>query len=101
KDLLKVEQSAAMVTGPVQLKHPFKDYQQYLRDSLEQMEPLYKLEKAGAFKGSGSPEGRAFAAKRLAAGAQMLVNMWYTAWMESAVDPPPYRPRPATPATTN
>lgn len=100
---LKPEEFAGRVTAPVQLKDPFKDYQQYLRDSLAQMEPLYKLEKAGGFKGAGSPEAREFTLKRLAAGTQMLLNMWYTAWMESAVDPPPYRPKAtaaATPAQT-
>jgi hypothetical protein len=101
---LKPEQFASLVTAPVQLKDPFKDYQQYMRDSLAQMEPLYKLEKAGGFKGAGTPEAREFTLKRLAAGSQMLANLWYTAWMESAVDPPPYRPKTATPApaaTTN
>jgi len=95
---LKPEEFANMVGAPVQLKDPFKDYQQYLHDSLAQVETVYKLEKAGAFKGAGTPEGREFALKRLAAGSQMLLNMWYTAWMESAVDPPPYKPRATTTA---
>ncbi len=97
---LKPEEFAGMVNAPLQLKDPFKDYQQYLRDSLAQMEPLYKLEKAGGFKGAGSPEAREFTLKRLAAGSQMLLNMWYTAWMESAVDPPPYKEKsPAVPTS--
>jgi hypothetical protein len=96
---LKPEEFANMVGAPVQLKDPFKDYLQYLHDSLAQVEPVYKLEKAGAFKGAGTPEGREFALKRLAAGSQMLLNMWYTAWVESAVDPPPYRPKTATTPT--
>jgi hypothetical protein len=75
----------------VQLKNPRQDYIAYLKESNSLVEPLYKLEKAGAFEGKGSAEGREFANKRLAAGAQMLANLWYTAWMESAVEPPdPY-----------
>jgi hypothetical protein len=64
------------------------------------MPKVYELEKAGGFKGKGSPEALEFTRKRLAAGSQMLLNLWYTAWMESAVEPPdPYAPK-AEPAET-
>ncbi|HWK31948.1 MAG TPA: hypothetical protein VNR20_07650, partial [Terriglobales bacterium] len=79
-----------------QVQKPWDDYQGYIKQSLAQMEPLYQLEKTGAFKDKGTSEGREFVIQRLAAGAQMLANLWYTAWMESAVDPPdPYAPKPA------
>jgi hypothetical protein len=88
-----------LVKQPTQLGNPWMDYQGYMKQSLAQIEPLYQLEKTGGFKAQGTPEGRDFVKQRLAAGAQMLANMWYTAWMESAVDPPdPYAPKPK-PAT--
>ena len=77
-----------------QLKDPRADYIAYLKESNSLVESLYKLEKTGAFADKGTPEGREFVKQRLAAGAQMLANLWYTAWMESAVDPPdPYADR--------
>jgi hypothetical protein len=51
---------------------------------------VYQLEKAGGFAGAGSAESREFTADRLAAGASMLRDMIYTAWVDSAqpvVDP--------------
>jgi hypothetical protein len=49
------------------------------------VEKVYQLEKAGGFTGKGSPEAFEFTTHRLAAGAQMLLDLWYTAWLESAV----------------
>ncbi len=76
---------------PVQrLSDPFQDYLKSLRGSHGLVEKLYQLDKAKAFDGAGTPEGRRFVAEDMAAGAQMLVNMWYTAWLESAqTDPKP------------
>jgi len=52
---------------------------------------VYQLEKAGGFVGAGSAESRDFTAERLAAGASMLRDMIYTAWIESAKPvPDPY-----------
>ena len=81
-----------LVKEPVRLQHPFEDYVAYLRASNGLVEKTYQLEKAGAFKETGTPEGREFVRQRLGAGAQMLLNLWYTAWEESATAPPPYRP---------
>jgi len=75
---------------PVQrLNDPFQDYMKFLRGSHGRVEQLYQLDKTKAFDGSGTPEGKRFVAENLAAGAQMLVNMWYTAWLESAETEPP------------
>jgi hypothetical protein len=62
----------------------FDAYVAYLRQSAAQVEKVYQLEKAGGFVGAGSAESRAFATARLAAGANMLRDMIYTAWIESA-----------------
>jgi hypothetical protein len=92
-----------LVQPATKLNDVFGDYQRYLRESNALVVPLYELEKTGAFNGKGTPEGIEFVRKRLAAGAQMLANVWYTAWVESAVEPPPWRdetaPAAATPTT--
>jgi len=62
----------------------FDAYIAYLRHSATYVEKVYQLEKAGGFRGAGSPESRDFTAARLAAGASMLRDMIYTAWIESA-----------------
>jgi hypothetical protein len=69
----------------------FDSYVAYLRHSNIYVEKVYQLDKAGGFIGAGSPESREFTAERLAAGASMLRDMIYTAWLESAKPvPDPY-----------
>ncbi len=89
---------ASLVGDPVRLADPWHDYLQYLRDSNKLVEKIYQMEKAGEFKGTGTPEAREFLRRRLAAGTQMLLNLWYTAWEESAVPLPPRHPQPAATA---
>lgn len=99
KDNITEKDFAPLVKDATQLKNVRADYIAYLKESNSLVEPLYKLDKEGAFREKGTPEGREFVKQRLAAGAQMLANMWYTAWMESAVDPgDPYADR--KPGTT-
>jgi hypothetical protein len=75
----------------------FTTYVAYLRETATYVEKVYQLEKAAGFVGAGSPESRDFAATRLAAGASMLRDMIYTAWVESAkpVPDPHANPAPA------
>lgn len=87
---------ASLVQEPVRQKDPWHDYLQYLRDSNHLVEKVYQLEKAGEWKDTGTPESRQFLRQRLAAGAQMLLNLWYTAWEESALPVPPRSPTPAS-----
>lgn len=69
----------------------FEAYVAYLRHSATYVEKVYQLEKAGGFTGAGSAESREFTAERLAAGASMLRDMIYAAWLESAKPvPDPY-----------
>ncbi len=79
-----------LVKTPVRLQHPFQDYVAYLRESQGKVEHLYELEETGAFKGAGTPEGVEFVREQLGRGTQMLLNLWYTAWLESA-EPLPER----------
>jgi hypothetical protein len=62
----------------------FDSYVVYLRHTATYVEKVYQLEKAGGFTGAGSAESRQFTAERLAAGASMLRDMIYSAWVESA-----------------
>jgi hypothetical protein len=76
---------------PVVLGDIFTDYMTYLRHTNSLVEKTYQLEKAGAFAGAGTPEGKAFTEERLAAGATELRDMIYTAWVKSAEPLPSYR----------
>jgi hypothetical protein len=62
----------------------FDSYVAYLRHTQTYVERVYQLEKAGGFVGAGSVESREFTAERLGAGASMLRDMIYTAWLDSA-----------------
>jgi S1/P1 Nuclease len=62
----------------------FDGYMAYIRHTATYVEKVYQLEKADGFTGSGSTESREFTADRLAAGASMLRDMIYTAWVDSA-----------------
>jgi hypothetical protein len=66
------------------LVDPFADYVSYLRKSNRLVERVYQLEKVGGFENAGSAESRQFTAEWLAAGAIMLRDMIYTAWINSA-----------------
>jgi hypothetical protein len=69
----------------------FDAYLAYLRHSATYVEKVYQFDKAGGFVGAGTPESRDFTAARLAAGASMLRDMIYTAWVDSAQPvPDPY-----------
>lgn len=90
---------AGLIHDPVRLRDPWHDYLHYLHESNKLVEKIYQIEKAGGLKDTGTPESREFLRERLAAGAQMLLNLWYTAWEESAVPLPPRTPPPATTPT--
>jgi hypothetical protein len=59
----------------------------FIRQSNALVEKTYQLDKAGdfsTFRNPTSPEGKAFAAERLAAGASLLRDLWWSAWRNSA-----------------
>jgi hypothetical protein len=88
---------AGLVKIPERLDDPFAQYIAYLRASNGLVQNVYALEKAGGFTGKGSPAAFDFTTHRLAAGSQMLLNLWYTAWLESAAPVPEHAPpAPAT-----
>ena len=99
---IKANNFAGMVTNPKQLADPFADYVAYLKDSHGLVENVYSLEKDGGFTGKGTPAAFDFTTRRLAAGSQMLLNLWYTAWIDSAKPAPEHAPAsPAVPPVTS
>lgn len=72
-------------------------YLDYLHHSNSLVERLYQLDKQNGFDGAGTPEGKQFTEERLAAGASMLRDLIYSAWVESAKPVPQWHERPATP----
>ena len=57
----------------------------YLKESNSFVEPLYRVDKAHPFDSTTTnPENQAFAVDRLAAGARMLRDIWWTAYVTSA-----------------
>jgi hypothetical protein len=80
------------------VENPREDIWRYLRDSNALVEQLYILDKKEQFgKENLAPEHKKFAAARLAAGAQMLRDLWWTAWVTS--DPALAPAVPSRPAT--
>jgi len=87
----EVTRIADLVRAPMHLDHPFEDYIAYLRESQSKIERAYELEKAHGFDGKGTPESREFIRQQLGRGSQMLLNLWYTAWIDSAQESEPWR----------
>lgn len=83
---------AGLVRAPKHLSSPFKQYVEYLKQSNLLVENVYQLEKEGGFNGKGSPAAFDFTRGRLAAASQMLVDLLYTAWLDSIPAPKPTGP---------
>lgn len=65
---------------------------EYIATTHREVERLYQIDKAAPFDSTQTAEAnRRFAAERLAAGAEMLRDLWWTAWVTSG-DPVPARP---------
>lgn len=76
-----------LLHAPEHLDDPFASYLAFLKRSNGLVEQVYGLEEAGGFRGKGLPEALSFTTHRLAAGSQMLLDLWYTAWVESGSGP--------------
>jgi len=74
-------------------------YLDYLHNSNSLVERLYQLDKQNGFDGAGTTEGKQFTEGRLAAGASMLRDLIYAAWVQSAAPVPQWHDRPAAPPT--
>lgn len=77
-DLLPLVGTARVLTKPRE------EVIAYLQASKAQLETLYELEKKESFsETTKSEEHKKFVQARLAAGAQMLRDLWWTAWVTS------------------
>lgn len=61
---------------PERLTDPFAQYVDYLKQSNKLVEKVYELDKAHGFTDKGTPEAFDFTTHRLAAGSQMLLDLW-------------------------
>lgn len=72
---------------PRRLTDPFDDYLAFLWASHARVEELYRIDRDRGFDANASAgsheEALAFTRGRLVAGSQMLVDLWFTAWLES------------------
>ena len=85
KAKIKPEDFTGLVKTAQKLQDPFADIMKYLFDSHSHVAELYRMDRSARWDASNAnPESKKFVAARLAAGSQMLANLWYTAWLGSA-----------------
>ncbi len=83
---IKREDFSSLVATAKRLNDPFAEIMNHLFSSLDKVPELYRLEKTARWdKSNRNPASKKFVAERLAAAAQLLSNLWYTAWVDSAV----------------
>ena len=81
------------LVGPARVvSDPFDAVLAHLDRSAARVEELYRLEKAGAFKDASNTGAKNLVATQLAAAAQLLRDLVYTAWVESAKPLPSVTP---------
>ncbi len=84
KAKIKPEDFSQLVKTAEKLDDPFSDIMKFLFESYGQVEDLYRMDKTARWDASNAnPASKQFVARRLAAGSQMLANLWYTAWVNS------------------
>jgi hypothetical protein len=73
-----------MLNGhPAKPEEIFQAAVAFIMEQNKQVEPLYKLEKEGKISG---PEGKAFLEGQIVKGAQLLGDIWFTAWQQAPPD---------------
>ncbi len=73
-----------LVGGSRVIEKPREEIWDYLRSSNQLVEQLYILDKQEKFDAqTKSPEHKKFVSERLAVGAEMLRDLWWTAWTTS------------------
>jgi hypothetical protein len=88
---IRIAEVKAAMTQPVTLRAPARDsIMAYLRRSHTELQRLYEIDKRARFDSNTvARENRDFATQRLAAGAEMLRDLWWTAWITSDIKPQP------------
>ena len=84
---IRLSDVTAAMSNPPTLRAPARDsIMAYLKRSHAQLERLYEIDKRARFdSNTTAPENREFAAQRMAAGAEMLRDLWWTAWETSTI----------------
>ncbi|MBV8632065.1 MAG: nuclease [Silvibacterium sp.] len=85
---IKSAEVQPLVGGVKPIGDEWGAYMAYLRHSQTLIEKVYQIDKQKGFDGAGTPEGKQFAIQCLAAGAVMLRDMIYAAWVESGSPAP-------------
>jgi hypothetical protein len=86
---IKPQDFSGLVKTATRLQDPFSDIVKYLFQSYDQVPELYRMDKTARWDASNrNPDSKKYVAERLAAGSQMLANLWYTAWLGSAGNKP-------------
>lgn len=85
---IKPEEVARGLTAK-KIDDPWKHVLAFLAASQKEVPKAYELDAAGAFE-KPTDESRAFVLERCRAGAQLTMDLWYTAWLRSADLPPHY-----------
>ena len=85
KAKIRPEDFTGLVKPAQRLQDPFADIMKYLFESFGQVTELYRMDKTARWDARNTnPDSKKFVTARLAAGSQMLANLWYTAWLGSA-----------------
>ncbi len=69
---------------PVRRQDYFLTALNFIKESNGLVETLYRFDRDGGFAGMGTAESRDFTADRMAAGASLLRDLWWSAWVNSA-----------------
>jgi hypothetical protein len=89
KAQIKPEDFSGLVKTASRLQDPFADIVKYLFQSFNRVPELYRMDKTARWDANNrNAESKKFVTERLAAGSQMLANLWYTAWLGSAGNKP-------------
>jgi hypothetical protein len=81
---MELPQVTARLGEPQLREDYFATALDFVRESNALVETLYRIDRDGGFQGYGTEESRAFAADRMAAGASLLRDLWWSAYKNSA-----------------
>jgi hypothetical protein len=82
---------------PVLLGDWLREAEKYIAESCSHVEQIYIWDLESPFGGGKElAEAKPFTAERLAAGARMIRNFWYSAWIRSGAPVPKFEAAPAS-----
>lgn len=82
---MRTAQVVTLKQHPAKPEEIFQAAMAFITEQRKMLEPLYQLEKEGKLSGEGT-EGKAFLEGQLVKGAQMLSDIWYSAWEQAPAD---------------